>query len=72
MIVMIVDTGHFEFISLGNDEGEAKKALLSRWKKHCEMVPAADPTYMQELIDTESVQTVSLSPGSAVIYGMDG
>lgn len=71
MIVVIVDTGHFEFIGLGHDEEEAKAALLTRWKKHCEKAPA-DPTYMQELIDDESVQVVSVSPGTAVVYGMDG
>lgn len=72
MIVMIVTTRNFEFIGLGNDEDEAAKGLLARWKKHCANAPGADAAYMQELIGEGSAQVVEVEPGSAVIYGLDG
>ncbi|MCE0761014.1 hypothetical protein LWH94_17690 [Marinobacter sp. G11] len=72
MIVMIVDTGNFEFVGLGRDEAEATQALLSRWEQHCSNVPQADQGYMQELITEGSAQIMELEPGSAVIYGLDG
>lgn len=69
MIVMIAATQHLELIGLGHSIKDAQDALLNRWKKHCDVVPAADPGYMQELIDSESVQVVELEPGTAVVYG---
>lgn len=72
MIVMIVDTGNFEFIGLGNTEAEAAQGVLTRWEKHCSNVPDVDEGYMQELIDNGSAQVVELEPGSAVVYGLDG
>jgi hypothetical protein len=72
MIVMIVDTGHFEFIGLGATSSEAAQGLLARWEKYCEDTPSADKNYMHELIDDGDVQVIELEPGSAVIYGVEG
>ncbi|MFC6673998.1 hypothetical protein [Marinobacterium aestuariivivens] len=72
MIVMIVDTGSFEFIGLDNTRVEATEGLLLRWELHCKNCPDAEKGYMRELIDGGSAQVVALEPGSAVIYGHDG
>lgn len=71
MVVMIASTGHFDFIGLGATEEEATQALLSRWKALCMDNPNADKRYMKKLIDEGSVQSVTVQPGHAVLYGID-
>ncbi|SWY69173.1 Uncharacterised protein [Klebsiella pneumoniae] len=36
MVVIIVNTGHYEFIGLGETHGQATEGLLKRWDEHCE------------------------------------
>ncbi|WP_374189509.1 hypothetical protein [Proteus vulgaris] len=72
MVVIIVNTGHYEFIGLGETHGQATEGLLKRWDEHCERNPDAESGYMQELIEEGSAQVVEMEPGSAVIYGLDG
>ncbi|GAB0154721.1 hypothetical protein [Marinobacterium sp. BA1] len=71
MVVMIVNTGTFEFIGLGNSYEEAEKGIYKRWEQHCDMFEGVDPTLMRELIEEESAQVVYLEPGNAVLYGID-
>lgn len=71
MFVAIATTTHFEFIALGHTQKEAESAMLSRWEKHCQQFPAADPSYMQELIEGGDVQMCKLDPGTAVNFGYD-
>ncbi|EOX1519372.1 hypothetical protein ACPDZS_001602 [Vibrio cholerae] len=72
MVVIIVNTGHYEFIGLGETHEQATEGLLKRWDKHCERNPDAESGYMQELIEEGIAQVVEMEPGSAVIYGLDG
>lgn len=51
MVVIIVNTGHYEFIGLGETHGQATEGLLKRWDEHCERNPDAESGYMQELIE---------------------
>ena len=71
MVVIIVDTGNFEFIGLGDTQEQAHNGLLARWGEHCKAVCDADSGYMQELIDGGSARVIELAPGQAVIYGVD-
>ena len=34
MIIAHMDTGHFEFVALGETEDGARKAILKGWRKH--------------------------------------
>nr|WP_231375039.1 hypothetical protein [Escherichia coli] len=54
MVVIIVNTGHYEFIGLGETHGQATEGLLKRWDEHCERNPDAESGYMQELIEEGS------------------
>lgn len=72
MFVAIATTTHFEFIGLGHTREEVESAMLARWQKHCEQIPTADPTYMQELLDGGDVQIAEVEPGTAINFGPEG
>ncbi|HAS4952385.1 TPA: hypothetical protein I7D81_003064 [Vibrio cholerae] len=55
MVVIIVNTGHYEFIGLGETHGQATEGLLKRWDEHCERNPDAESGYMQELIESPQI-----------------
>ena len=71
MVIVIANTGHFEFIGLGHTTEEANAALLKRWLGHCQSNANAEYGYMQQLINDGSVQTVEVAPGQAVRYGAE-
>lgn len=50
MVIATVNTGHFEFLAVGVDKGDAQRALLRAWKRHRQDYTSADPGYMRECI----------------------
>lgn len=60
MIILTLDTPHYTFTALGNDEDEAREALLAGWLRHCKQT-GADTGYLGDNCD--DIRQTELEPG---------
>lgn len=60
MIILLLNTPSFTFTAMGNDDEEAKDALLAGWLRHAKQT-GADPSYLGDNCD--DIRRIELEPG---------
>lgn len=60
MIILTLNTRHYTFSAIGNDEEEAQDALLAGWLRHAKQT-GADASYLGDNCD--DIRRIELEPG---------
>lgn len=60
MIILLLNTPSFTFTAMGNDDEEAKDALLAGWLRHAKQT-GADVSYLGDNCD--DIRRIELEPG---------
>lgn len=60
MIILTLNTRHYTFSAIGNDEEEAQAALLAGWLRHAKQT-GADAGYLGDNCD--DIRRIELEPG---------